>query len=422
MSGKDEANDPPVDNDHDDDANSADDVKAGTLDEGGVVLNPWEATGKFDDDVYDRLVEQFGVQRISSELLERFTRVTGHEPHVFMRRGLFFAHRNLDEFLDAFEKDEPVFLYTGRGPSGKMHIGHRIAMDFTVWLQEVFDAVVVFQIADDEKYWFKDKTFEQIDALGRQNLADIIALGFNADKTFIFSNRVYSRSPEYQKVAFDMLNNVRTKDIKAIFGIKDESCTGQLMWPIYQSTAAFSQAFGPIFRGESVLCLVAYAIDQDPYFRLCRDVAPKLGFHKPCSIMCRFLPALEGDGKMSTTGETSQPVFMSDSPAQIKDKINKHAFSGGQDTVELHHEKGGNPDVDVAFQWLRHFLNDDEELAQIEADYRSGKLLTGQLKARCIEVVSAMALDQQARVAVVTPAVIREFCTFGDQIGYDKLD
>ena len=386
------------------------------------MLNPWEATGKFDDGVYAKLIKQFGVQPIDDDLLARFTRVTGHEPHLLLRRGLFFAHRNLDEFLTAFEKGEPVFLYTGRGPSGHMHIGHRIAMDFTVWLQKVFKCPVVFQMADDEKYWFKDKSFEQIDELARQNIPDIIALGFDPENTFVFSNRVYSRTPAYQKVAFDMLNLVRVKDIQAIFGIKDTAPTGQIMWPIYQSAAAFSQSFGSMFGGKPARCLVAYAIDQDPYFRLCRDVAPQLGFYKPCSIMCRFLPALQGDAKMSTTVTSCQPVFMSDSPDQIKDKINRYAFSGGRDTAEEHRRHGGNPDIDVSFQWLRHFLDDDDELAQIEADYRSGTLLTGQLKKRCIEVVSEMALAQQAAVAAVTPDVIRQFCTYGDEIGYDKLD
>lgn len=46
-------------------------------------------------------------------------------------------------------------------------------------------------------------------------------------------------------------------------------------------------------------------------------------------------------------------------------QINKYAFSGGKDTVEEHREKGGNCDVDVSFQYLTFFLDDDEELEQI---------------------------------------------------------
>ena len=46
-------------------------------------------------------------------------------------------------------------------------------------------------------------------------------------------------------------------------------------------------------------------------------------------------------------------------------KVNKYAFSGGQATVEEHREKGGNCDVDISFQYLKFFLEDDERLEKI---------------------------------------------------------
>ncbi len=33
--------------------------------------------------------------------------------HPFLRRGIFFAHRELEEILDAHEKGKPFYLYTG---------------------------------------------------------------------------------------------------------------------------------------------------------------------------------------------------------------------------------------------------------------------------------------------------------------------
>ena len=43
--------------------------------------------------------------------------------------------------------------------------------------------------------------------------------------------------------------------------------------------------------------------------------------------------------------------------------------------METHRKLGGNPDIDTSFQYLKFFLEDDEELAQIEKDYRAGKQL-----------------------------------------------
>ena len=47
-------------------------------------------------------------------------------------------------------------------------------------------------------------------------------------------------------------------------------------------------------------------------------------------------------------------------------QVNKYAFSGGRDTVEDHRKYGGDITVDIAYQYLTFFLEDDEKLAQIK--------------------------------------------------------
>ena len=47
-------------------------------------------------------------------------------------------------------------------------------------------------------------------------------------------------------------------------------------------------------------------------------------------------------------------------------QINKYAFSGGRDTIEEHRKLGGNTEVDVAYQYLTFFLEDDDKLAHIK--------------------------------------------------------
>ena len=88
---------------------------------------------------------------------------------------------------------------------------------------------------------------------------------------------------------------------------------------------------------------------------------------------------------------SSQPettMFLNDSMKTIEKKI-KSSFSGGQATAEEHRKKGGNPDVDVAYQYLRYFFEeDDKELERIRSEYVSGELLTGEMKAICIEKAS----------------------------------
>lgn len=96
-----------------------------------------------------------------------------------------------------------------------------------------------------------------------------------------------------------------------------------------------------------------------------RDVAPLLNYQKCSLILSKFFPALQGaQTKMSASDENSS-IFLTDTPKKIKDKINKYAFSGGGDSVEMHRKQGGNCDVDVSFQYLTFFLEDDEKLEQI---------------------------------------------------------
>jgi len=58
----------------------------------------------------------------------------------------------------------------------------------TKWLQETFDVPLVIQLTDDEKTLWKDLKVEDAIKLGRENAKDIVAIGFDVNKTFIFNN------------------------------------------------------------------------------------------------------------------------------------------------------------------------------------------------------------------------------------------
>lgn len=56
------------------------------------------------------------------------------------------------------------------------------------WLQETFNVPLVIQLTDDEKALWKDLKIEQTMKLARENAKDIIAMGFDVNKTFVFSD------------------------------------------------------------------------------------------------------------------------------------------------------------------------------------------------------------------------------------------
>ncbi|KAI7036804.1 Nucleotidylyl transferase, partial [Hortaea werneckii] len=157
--------------------------------------------------------------------------------------------------------------------------------------------------------------------------------------------------------------------------------------------------------------LIPCAIDQEPYFRILRDRCDRMTDPHPktCLILSKFLTALQGPGGKMSASDANSAIFMSDTASQIKNKINRHAFSGGRESLEEHRQLGGNPDVDVAYTYLSYFLESDDELAELAAKYRSGEMLTGEMKQRCIAELQKFVGAFQERRAQVDHSVMREY-------------
>lgn len=362
---------------------------------------------------YDKVVQRFGSQRIDKDMLLRFEKLTGHKVHYFLRRGIYFSHRDMHQVLDLYERNEPFFIYTGRGPSSRsMHLGHLVPFMFSKWLQEVLGAPLVIQLTDDEKYLWKDLTREQCQEFMVQNVKDIIALGFDPERTFIFSNLDYiGQEPAFYRNVLRVAKHVTFSQARGIFGFRDQDSIGKISFPAVQAAPSLSSSFPTLFgKGQSdILCLIPCAIDQDPYFRMMRDVAPRIGAPKPAVLHSLHLPAMNGvQTKMSASVE-STAIYLADSDQQIKSKVNKCTFSGGGATLEEHRRLGANCDVDVPFQYLRFFLEDDARLETIQQEYSSGAMLTRDLKNILIEILQAITGQHQRARAQLTDDNVKEF-------------
>jgi tryptophanyl-tRNA synthetase len=348
------------------------------------IVTPWHVEGDID---YDKLIKQFGTEKITNLILKKIEKATG-EIHFMLRRGVFFSHRDLGRLLDDYEKGKKFFLYTGRGPSGHTHIGHLVPWVFAKWLQEKFDTNIYFQLTDDEKFFAKqDLTLEQTRNFAYENALDFIALGFKPEKTKIIINTKNIKT--LYPIAAEVAKKINFSNTKAVFGFTNETNVGMIFYTSLQSAPCFI---------EDRPVLIPLGVDQDPHFRITRDVAPRIGKQKPALIHNIMIPALSGPGGKMSASDESGTVYTTDLPDTVKKKINKYAFSGGQATVEEHRKKGGNPDIDVSYQYLRIFFEpDDQKLKTIYDEYKSGKLLTGELKAILIERVNSFLKVHQER-------------------------
>lgn len=269
-------------------------------------------------------------------------------------------------------------------------------------------------MTDDEKFMHSQKIeIEDAKRYTKANAKDIIAVGFDMKKTFIFSDFQFIGGAFYENMC-RMAKRITINQVKGTFGFNDSNNIGEFHFCATQSAAAFSTSFPHIFGTEtkkvaSIPCLIPCAIDQDPYFRQCREHAEKMKYKKPSLIHSIFLPALQGPGSKMSASIDSSAIFMNDTPNKIKNKINKHAFSGGQDTAELQRELGGNTKDDIPFQYLTFFLEDDEELERIRTDYEAGKMMTGEIKQKCIAELQIYVQGFQERRAQVTDEIMAEY-------------
>ena len=118
-----------------------------------------------------------------------------------------------------------------------------------------------------------------------------------------------------------------------------------------------------------------------------------LGLLAPSSTYHHFAVGLTGQKMSSSKPKTT--IFLDDDISTITKKI-KRAYSGGQSTIEEHRRLGGNPDVDVAYQYLMYFFEtDDDYLSEINRDYRNGKILAGEMKQICVDKASEWMINHQ---------------------------
>ncbi len=353
-----------------------------------MVVTPWEVSGEID---YDKLIQQFGVQRMTLDLAERIAMYAGGM-HLQLRRGLYISHRDLDWWLGEYEKGHRVGLYTGRGPSGHVHLGHLLPWFFCKYLQDAFDADLYFQMTDDEKFLHdEDLTLEQAVGYTYDNALDVIACGLDPEKTFIFSDT--DHIGEIYRLGLRVAKRVTFSTVKAVFGFQESTNIGMVWYPALQVMTCFLQSAR---EGENIPCLIPAAIDQDNYWRMTRDIAEKMGYYKPAQIHLKFLPGLAQGGKMSSS-QPDTAIFTTDPPSRAAQKVMR-AFTGGRDTVEEQERLGGRPEAcNVYAYYFFLFEEDDARLAELEASCRSGGLTCGDCKARLAGMVKRFLVDFQKR-------------------------
>jgi len=427
-----------------------------------MEIDPWASKGIKN---YDEICEKFGLEKIDHTTLP--------EPTHLHRRGIIFAHRDLDSILNAKKAGKPFGVLSGLMPSGQMHLGHKMVIDQAKWFQDLGGDVTI-AVADLEAHATRGLSLEKCRKYAvEEYISNYAGMGLNPDKTSIYFQ---SERAIVQKIGFTLGTKTNLSEMEAIYGFSGKTSLAHVQSPLVQA----GDIVHPQLEEYGGLrpIVVPVGMDQDPHIRLTRGMVSKtnwfnvnknklgnltiglsiqdnnqdimgmrndggvdktqrkividkaisainkagynqinsnpkhgtidikdataenyseiqyellslerqlggMGLMQPSSTYHQFAVGMTGGKMSSSMPETT--IFLNDSMKTIEKKI-KSSFSGGQPTVEEHRKKGGNPDIDVAYQYLRYFFEEnDNELEKIREEYVSGKLLTGEIKSICVE-------------------------------------
>lgn len=354
-----------------------------------MKVTPWEVEGDVD---YNKLIKEFGINPMP-KLPSVFNE------NILFKRKIVFAQRDFDRILSAIKNKKKFVMMTGLMPSGKFHLGHAILAQQMIFYQKL-GAKIYIAAADLEAYNTRQKSLEELRKIAiEQYLKNYIAIGLNPKNCdFYFQSersKEYKKSNAYYRLASNFSRYATFNEFKAVYG---EISPGKMNASLLQASDMFHSQL-PEFEGNPLPVLIPVGSDQDPHIRLARGIGSRYKDYKFMQLSSSyhiFLPGLKGGGKMSSSDESSF-IAMDDSPKQVENKIKKYAFSGGRATLKEHKEKGGNPDVDVSYQYLSFFEENEIRLKKIHDNYKSGSLLTSELKQILIDKLNKFLKEHQER-------------------------
>jgi tryptophanyl-tRNA synthetase len=430
-----------------------------------VVIDPWGSAQSTD---YERIIQQFGLTPLDGSSLP--------SPSKLHRRGIVFAHRDVDQILEAHRTGGGFGVLTGLMPSGQMHLGHSMVVEQAKWFQQLGGDVTI-AVADLESQATRGVSLAKGREVALQEyIAHYAALGLDPEKTSVYFQ---STRPVVQRLGFQLGKRTNLTEFEAIYGFNGETNLAHVQAPLVQVGDILHPQMDE--HGGLRPIVVPVGVDQDPHLRLTRGLASKtnwfnlkdasssgvlislsihdenaevfgqlpngridrdrvasvfdrvvqavaslgfsdimsspkqghvhvpsatsrdkhglrmallklerelggLGLLAPSSTYHHFAVGMTGDKMSSSQPKTT--LFLRDDLATVEKKI-KRAFSGGQATVEEHRRLGGNPDIDVAYQYMMYFFEEDDAvMSELNASFRSGALLAGEMKQHCIDAAT----------------------------------
>lgn len=329
-----------------------------------------DAWGSVKIDNYDHVFKDFGLSKFED---------TSFVDHYLFDRKLIVAHRDFPRVAQAIKESKKFIQLTGIAASGDLHFGHKVDVDFFNIFKGL-GALSKFAVCDIDAYVSRpDSKVPTIDAakeVAVRNVADLIALGVDPKDIYVQSQK----EREYYQFTFEVSKKITQNAFEGVYGHVDLGKVSAVLLQI----ADILHVQLPFMYGPAPT-LTGIGIDQDPHARITRDLAKRFPykFVQPSFFYFVHQSGLKEGSKMSAS-EPDTAIFLADTPAKAKKKINR-AFTGGRETVEEQREKGGDPTICKVYEMFKFHHPDNEFVEKTFADCKSGSILCGECKQNCIK-------------------------------------
>ncbi len=348
-------------------------------------IDPWGISGLLEED-YAKLIKEFGIEEITDILRQRMNN------NRFIRRKIIFGHRDLNLVFRAIDANQPWAVMSGIKPSGPFHLGTLTTALEIVEFQKM-GGKAYYCIADIESWEDNGISYKDAEEDAVDNLADILALGLDPDKAYIWRQ---SKEPIVKDVAFKVSRLVTQNMLNAIYG---EKTFGLYLSALVQC----GDIILPQILDGIQPTIVPVGIDQDPHIRLTRDLTRRYykKFFLPGATYHYLLAGIDGSEKMAKRNTNSYFTF-NESLELIERKV-KGSLTGGRKNKKEQQELGGEPRKCMIYKMLMyHFEEDDEKLAKDFEMCIKGELLCGEHKQECVEKVLNFIKDHQRKKETLT--------------------
>lgn len=336
-------------------------------------FDPW-GSGEVKD--YSHVFTEFGLSPLDSKI---------SLDHYFFERGHIVAHRDFNRITDALKRKKPFINMTGIACSGGLHFGHKVDIDLFVFLKKL-GAKSFFCAADLDGYLSRpDQQVGSIDRareIAVENISHALALGVSEKDVYVQSRGSPKNPGRYFNFAFELSKKITANTFESAYGHVD-------LGKVASNFLQYADILHPQLKEfvGPMPSVTGIGLDQDPHARIARDIAKRLpyNFFVPSFVYFKHMRGLREGAKMSSS-RPEATLFLTDSQKEAERKI-MTAFTGGRNTLEEHRRLGGIPEICRVYEVLNFHLPDSKKLKKIYDDYKSGKMLSSEIKQVCIDFV-----------------------------------